>query len=199
LQETIKSKNGGVIPKAAKKLKRKASYKNDICIDVITYLYHLTQVDIAGVDGVSGISGLTALSIYAETGPDLSRFKDVKHFSSWLGLAPNNKISGGKVISSRVPKKKHYAGQVFRMAAMSMCHNKGPLGDFYRRIRATAGKAKAIVAVARKLAVIYYRMMTDKTAYNPQALSEYQEKYNKRKIKNLEKYLERLKIAADAA
>jgi transposase len=193
LQETIMSQNGGVIPKMAKKLKRKSTYKNDICIDVVNYLYMLTMVDIASVEGITGISGVTALSIYAETGPDLSRFKDEKHFASWLGLAPNTKKSGGKVISSRVPKKKHYAGQVFRMAAMSMCHNKGPLGDYYRRIRSTAGKSKAIVAVARKLSVIYYRMLNDKTVYNPQALSDYQEKYNKRKIKNLEKYIEKLK------
>jgi hypothetical protein len=196
LQDTIKSQNGGVIPQMAKKLKRKSKYKNDICIDVVNYLYMLTQVDIASVEGITGISGLTALSIYAETGTDLSCFKNEKHFASWLGLAPNTKKSGGKVISSRVPKKKHHAGQVFRMAAMSMCHNKGPLGDYYRRIRSSAGKAKAIVAVARKLAVIYYRMMTDKTAYNPQSLSDYQEKYNQRKIKNLEKYIEKLKAMA---
>jgi len=199
LQETIMSKNGGVVPKMAKKLKRKNTYKNDICFDVINYLYMLTMVDIASVEGITGISGVTALSIFAETGPDLSRFKNEKHFASWLGLAPNTKKSGGKIISSRVPKKKHYAGQIFRMAAMSMCHNKGPLGDYYRRIRSTAGKTKAIVAVARKLAVIYYRMMTDKTVYNPQLLSDYQEKYNKRKIKNLEKYLEKLKGMAEAA
>jgi cytochrome c553 len=199
LQETIMSQNGGVMPKMAKKLKRKNTYKNDICIDVVNYLYMLTRVDIASVEGITGIGGVTALSIYAETGPDLSRFKSEKHFVSWLGLSPNNKISGGKIISSRVQKKKNYAGLVFRMAAMSMCHNKGPLGDYYRRIRSTAGKAKAIVAVARKLAVIYYRMMTDKTAYNPQAMSDYQEKYNKQKIKKIEKYLEKLKGAAEAA
>jgi transposase len=198
LLETIASKNDGLIPKMDKKLKRKSTYKNDICIDVVNYLYMLTHVDIASVEGISGIGGVTALSIYAETGPDLSRFKNEKHFASWLGLAPNTKKSGGKVISSRIPKKKNYAGQTFRMAAMSMRNNKGPLGDYYRRIRSTAGKAKAIVAVARKLAVIYYRIITDKTVYNPQALSNYQDKYNKRKIKNLEKYLEKLKAAAEA-
>ena len=85
------------------------------------------------------------------------------------------------------------------MAAMSMRNNKGPLGDFYRRVRSVAGGAKATVALARKLAVIYYRMMTDKTAYNPQAMIDYQDKYRERKIKNLEKLLMKLKAEAAAA
>jgi len=195
LQETIQSKNGGIIPKV-KKLMRKNRYKNDICFDVVNYLYILTKVDIASVDGITGISGLTALSIYAEIGLNLHRFKNAKHFVSWLGLSPNNKISGGRIISSRVPKKKHYAGQVFRMAAMSLKNNKGPLGDFYRKIRSMAGGAKAIVALARKLAVIYFCMMTNQTKYNPQSLIDYQEKYKERKIKNLEKQLKKLKEAA---
>jgi len=195
LQETIKSKNDGVIPEMTK-LIRKDRFKNDICFDVINYLYILTKVDIASVDGITGISGITALSIYAEIGPNLHRFKNEKHFVSWLGLAPNNKISGGRIISSRVPKKKHHAGQLFRMASMSLSNNKGPLGDCYRRIRASAGKFKAVVALARKLAIIYYRMMTDKTKYNPLSLIEYQKKHNEQKIKRVEKYLKKLKGVA---
>jgi len=195
LQETIKSKNNGIMPQLGT-LKRKRNYKNDLNWDATNYLYALNQVDIASVDGITGISEITALTIYSEIGNNLDRFKNEKHFTSWLGLAPNTKISSGKIISSRVPKKKNHAGQVFRMAAMSICNNKGPLGDYYRRIRSTAGKQKAIVALARKLAVIYYRMMTTKEKYNPQSLIDYQEKWRKRKIKNLEKYLNKLKEAA---
>jgi hypothetical protein len=197
LQQIIKSKNGGVLPKIEKELKRKNRYKNDIGIDVVNYLFMLTHVDIASVDGITGISGLSALSIFAEIGIDgLKRFKSEKHFTSWLGLAPNNKQSAGKIISSRVPKKKHYAGQVFRMAAMSLRGNKGPLGDYYRKIRAVAGAPKAIVALARKLAVIYYRMMTDKSKYNPQTLLDYQEKQRERKIKYHERCLKKLRETA---
>jgi len=194
LRDVIKSKNNGVMIENGK-LKRKHNYKNDITIDVTNYLYTLNGVDIAGLDGITGISEITALTIYSEAGADMSRFKNEKHFTSWLGLAPNTKISGGKIISSRVPKKKHYAGQALRMAAMSLRSNKGPLGDYYRRIRTMAGAPKAIVALARKLAVIYYQMMTSKESYNPQALIEYQEKYRLQKIRNLEKYLNRLKAA----
>jgi hypothetical protein len=196
LLQIIRSKNGGVVPQMAKQLKRKSNYKNDISIDVVNYLYMLTNVDFASVDGITGISGISALTVFSETGMDLSRFKNEKHFVSWLGLAPNNKISGGKIISSRVRKKKHYAGQAFRLAALSLRGNKGPLGDFYRRIRSSAGGGKAVVALARKLAVIYYRMMVDKTQYNAQSLIEYQEKYKEMKIKKVEKYLNKLKGAA---
>jgi hypothetical protein len=126
----------------------------------------------------------------------MSKWKTEKHFTSWLGLAPNTKISGGKVISSRVPKKKHYAGQAFRMAAMSLQNNKGPLGDFYRRVRTYAGAPKAIVAVARKLAVIYHRMMTSRQAFNPIELVNSQKKYKEQKIKQLELKLEKLKNAS---
>jgi len=199
LLQIIKSNNDGVIPKMDKKLKRKSKYKNDISIDVVNYLYMLTQVDIASVDGITGISGVTFLNIFAEIGLNLNRFKNEKHFVSWLGLSPNNKISGGKIISSRVQKKKHYAGQAFRMAAMGLRNNKDALGDYYRRIRSAAGSGKAIVALARKLAVIYFRMMTDKSAYNPQSLVDYQEKHKERKIKNLEKYLNRLKAKTKPA
>jgi transposase len=81
---------------------------------------------------MDGIRELSALAVYSEVGSDMSRWKNEKHFTSWLGLASNTKISGGKIINSHVPKRKHRAGQVFRMAAMSMRGNKGPLGDYYR-------------------------------------------------------------------
>jgi hypothetical protein len=69
------------------------------------------------------------------------------------------------------------------------------LGDYYRRIRSKAGKGKAVVATARKLAVIYYQMMTTKESFNPQALTVYQNQYNERKIKQLERIIARLKAA----
>jgi len=195
LQEIIKSKNNGIMPDL-ERVKRKRNFKNNLSIKVTDYLCELNKVDIAGLNGIKGISEITALTLYSEVGSELSRFKNEKHFTSWLGLAPNTKVSGGKIISSRVPKKKQCAGQAFRMAAFGLCKSTGPLGDYYRRVRSTAGGRKAIVALARKLAVIYYRMITEKEAYNPQYLIDYQEKWKDRKIKNLEKYLHKLKHSA---
>jgi transposase len=194
LKQIIKSKNNGIMPKPGK-LKRKDNKKNDFAFDATNYLYLLNKVDIAGSDGISGISEITALTIYSEIGDDLSRFKDEKHFVAWLGLAPNNKISGGKIISSHVPKKKHCAKRAFLMAAFGLCSKKNPLSDYYRRLRARVGPGKALVALARKIAVIYFRMMTTKEPYNPNLLIDYQEKYKERKIKYLEKYLNKLKEA----
>jgi transposase len=190
LQETIASKNDGLLPEMEKvEIKKKG--KNGICFDAASFLNFLNGVDITQINGLSELSTLT---IYSEVDRDMSRWKTEKHFTSWLGLALNTKISARKILSSHVPKRKHYAGHAFRMAAMSMCHNKGPLGEYYRRIRATSGVPKAIVATARKLAVIYYHMVSTKESYNPLAMSAYQDKYKAKRIKNLEKLLEKLKV-----
>ena len=113
----------------------------------------------------------------SEVGTDMLKWKTEHHFTSWLGLAPNTKISGGKVISSRIKKKKHHAGQAFRIAANSLYNSKSPMGDYYRRIRAKAGAAKAVVATARKLAIILYKMVLNKEAFNPCAIEDYHQKY----------------------
>jgi len=92
-------------------------------------------------------------------------------------------------------KKKHYAGQAFRMAANGLYNSKSPIGDYYRRIKAKAGAAKAVVATARKLAIIYYKMVTNQEAFNPKALEDYQEKYKQKKINQLKKKLELLEAS----
>jgi transposase len=192
LIEQIASKNEGVIPDIPK-VKRKASNgKHKIPFNLTANLKEILGVDVTQVFGISEISALTIMS---EVGTDMSKWKTEHHFTSWLGLAPNTKISGGKVISSRILKKKQYAGQAFRMAANSLYHSKSPLGDHYRRIRAKAGAGKAVVATARKLAVIYYKMITKKEAFNPKAMEEYQRKYKEKKINQLKKKIALLEAA----
>jgi transposase len=150
-----------------------------------------------GVDvtEIFGINEVSALSIISESGTDMSKWKTEHHFTSWLGLAPNTKVSGGKVISSKIMKKKHYAGQAFRMAALSLNNSKSPLGDFYRRIKSKAGPGKAIVATARKLAIIWYKMLSNQEDFNPKALEDYQQKYKEKKIRQLRRKLETLEAA----
>ncbi|MBK6573762.1 MAG: IS110 family transposase [Saprospiraceae bacterium] len=84
-------------------------------------LYELTGTDLAEI---FGITETNAIEIISEVGLDMSKWPTVKHFTSWLNLAPNNKISGGKVLSSRIPKKKNHAGQIFRMAAFAIQRSK---------------------------------------------------------------------------
>lgn len=190
LIEQIASKNEGIIPQI-QKIKQKSG-KHKIPFNLTGYLNEMLGVDVTKVVGISEIS---ALGIMAEAGVDMTKWKNHNHFASWLGLAPNTKKSGGKIISSKVPKKKHYAGQAFRIAASSLYNSKSPLGDFYRRIRAKAGAGKAVVATARKLAIIYYEMVLKKEAFNPNALSEYQQKYKLKKINQLKKKIALLEAA----
>jgi transposase len=191
LLEQIASENEGVISDIPK-TKRKTQGKHKVPFDLTSYLKVILKVDVTEVCGISEISALTIMS---EVGTDMSKWKTEHHFTSWLGLAPNTKTSANKVISSRIMKKKQNAGQAFRMAANSLHHSKSPLGDHYRRIRAKAGAAKAVVATARKLAIIYYKMVANKEAFNPQALADYQKKHIDKKINQLKKKIALLEAA----
>lgn len=191
LIEQIASRNEGVVP-TIETMTRKRTRKRPLNFDLTSELKEILGID---VTEVFGISELSALSIYAEVGTDMLKWKTAHHFTSWLGLAPNTKISGGKVISSRIGKKKHHAGQVFRVAAMSLNHTKGPLGDHFRRIKANAGTPKAVVACARKLAIIYYHMVLNKQAFNPKALLDYQQSYKDKKINQLKQKIAKLEAA----
>lgn len=167
--------------------------KNEYFFKTSYYLKNITGVD---PTEIYGISDSTSLEIFSEVGGDMSRFPSSKHFCAWLGLTPNTKISGGKVISSRIMKKKHKAGQAFRMAANSQWRSKNELGNFYRRIKSRSGPGVAVVATARKIATIWYMMQTKQEAFNPVALNEYQKTYKEKKIKQLENQLKKLREAS---
>jgi transposase len=96
----------------------------------------------------------------------MSAWPTVKHFASWLTLAPHNAITGGKLLHSHTQKSTNRAAQAFRMAAQSAGHSHSALGAFYRRIRAKHGGAKAITATAHKIARIFYHMLKNKQEYN---------------------------------
>lgn len=158
------------------------------------YLQRIHQVDVLAIYGISDIS---ALEILAETGTDMSKWKNEKHFVSWLNLCPNNKISGGKVISSRMLKKQpNLASQAFRTAANSLSKSDHWLGDYFRRMKTKGGHKYAIVATANKIATIYYKMLTNKQEFQPLNLEAYQEKHRTAKIAYLERKLQKLKKTA---
>ena len=153
----------------------------------------MTGVDLCKIPGISEV---TALEFISETGVDMNKWKSPKHFAAWCNLTPNTKITGGKVISSKVMKKKNKAGQCLRTAAMTLSRNKTPLGDFYRRMRGKFGGKGAALATAHKLAKIMYIMIKEKKEFDPDMLQDIQKKSKERKIRQLEKQLERLKRAA---
>lgn len=114
-----------------------------------------------GVDlvAVMGLSASSVQTIITEIGTDMSRFPTVKHFGSWLGLAPHNDISGGKVLRSRTQKVVNRAAQAFRQAAQSVSRSDSALGAFYRTMRARKGPQQATVATAHKIARIVYHLL----------------------------------------
>lgn len=162
--------------------KRKKSSSNALRFDASINLYEICGVDLTAIDGMDE-HGL--LKIIAETGIDMSKWTTENRFSSWLGLSPNNKISGGKILSSSSIKTKNRAKQAFKMAAFSLSNSKSGLGAFYRRLRARIGAPKAINATARKLAVIFYKMLKNKTEYRKESEEEYNEKNKIRMLKQL--------------
>jgi len=170
------------VDKPNKHRKKKAA--NAPKFDVEKYILQITGVDLFAVDGF-GANNL--LGIISETGLDMSKWKTEKRFTSWLRLSPNNKISGGKVISHHTQKTNNRANKLFRLAAQSLANSKCALGAFYRRLRYRIGPSKAIVATARKLALIFYRMMKFKIGYQDIGAEQYDSKYRANQIKYLEK------------
>jgi transposase len=146
------------------------------------------------VTAIFGISNICALEILSETGTDMGKWETPKHFVSWLNLCPNNKISGGKLISSMLMRKQpNVASQAFRNAANAVQRSNNWLGDYFRRMKAKGGNKYAMVATANKMATIYYKMVKNKAAFNPLDLKAYQQKYKLAKITYLERKLHELK------
>jgi transposase len=156
---------------------------NGPAYDARSLLYQLTGVDLIAI---SGLNASTVQTIVAEIGTDLSRFPSVKHFCSWLGLAPHNDISGGKVLRSGTLPAHNRAGQAFRMAAQSVSRSPhSAFGAFYRRMRARLGPKQAIVATAHKIARTFYQMLKHRTSFQDLGADEYERRAHERDVANL--------------
>lgn len=158
--------------------------KNALGFDAHGHLFRLTGVDLTAIPGLSTASVLTLL---AETGLDMERWRSAKAFASWLGLCPNNRISGGKVLSAKSRACVNRAARVFRMAAYGLHHAKSALGAYYRRMRAKLGAPKAITATAHKLARLFYSMLKTKRSFADIGQEAYDREYAQRRIKGLAK------------
>jgi transposase len=192
--QNIVAINNDVPVASAASLSHKQPAKNKLNFDARTYLHPILGVDITNIYGISEIA---ALEIFAETGADLSKWPTENHFVSWLNLCPNNKISGGKLISSQMLKKKpNAASQAFRYAANGLQRSDHWLGNYFRRMKAKGGNKYAIVATARKLAIIYYKMVRFKQPFLPFDNEQYKLKCQRAKIAYLERVLNRLKSEA---
>lgn len=150
--------------------------------DLRDELYRITGVDLTSIDG---INGLTAQTVIAEVGYDMRRWEMEGNFVSWLNLAPNNKISGGKVIGRDKRKVVNRAGQALRQAASTLLRSQTYLGAQYRRLRTKLGTPKAVKAMAAKLARIIYRALKYGQIYVDKGSEFYEQKYRQQQIKLL--------------
>ncbi|HTC60660.1 MAG TPA: IS110 family transposase [Solirubrobacteraceae bacterium] len=166
--------------------------KNGPAFDVRPMLHALLGVDLTQINGIGPYS---ALRIVAECGTDMSRWRTAKHFTSWLTLAPGSKISGGKVLSSRTRRSTNRAAVLLRLAATTVGRTDTALGAFFRRLAVRAGKAKAVTATARKIAVLLYNTLRYGLAYVDPGADYYEERYRKRTIDNLRRRADALGFA----
>jgi transposase len=164
--------------------RRRTDQVNGLAFDVRTALFALLGKDITKIDG---FGPYLSLKLVAECGDDLSAWPSAKHFTSWLGLAPNNKISGGKVLSARTKRSGSRAAALLRLAAVTLGRTDTALGAFYRRLSARIGKAKAVTATARKIAVLFYNAVRHGMEYVDPGASFYETRYRKRVVDNLQR------------
>jgi len=158
--------------------------KNQAHFDLRKELFRLSGVDLTRIDG---IDALTAQTIICECGFDLSAFPTEKHFASWLGLCPNNRITGGRVRNTRTRKVQNRAATALRIAAQSLHRSHSALGAFLRRLKARLGAPKAITAAAHKLARLVYRMLKYGMVYVDKGQDYYEQQHQQRVLKNLAK------------
>jgi transposase len=169
-------------PAAPQPSKRHAKGRNEPTFDVRSSLYTLLGADLSQIHG---FGPYTVLRLVAECGDDMTKWPTEKHFTSWLSLAPGNKISGGRVLSSRTRRSSNRAAAVLRIAAVNIGRTQTALGAFYRRLAARAGKATAVTATARKLAILFYRALRFGMTYADPGVSYYESRYRERVVHNL--------------
>ena len=171
-----------VTPEAPLPAVRHAKSRNEPHFDARPALYTLLGADLTQIHG---FGPYTVLRLIAECGDDMSKWPTAKHFTSWLSLAPGNKISGGRVLSSKTRRSANRAAVLLRIAAVNIGRTQTALGAFYRRLAARTGKAKAVTATARKLAILFYKALRFGMAYVDPGASYYEERYRERVLHNL--------------
>lgn len=166
------------------KARNRTKQTNALSFDVRPLLYQLTGIDLTQIHG---IGPSVALTLIAECGTDLSRWPTEKHFTSWLTLSPGCKISGGKVLSSHTRKSNNRIAARLRLVATAVGRTETALGAFYRRLATRIGKAKALTATARKIAILFYRAMRFGMQYADPGADQYEQRYRERVIKQLQR------------
>jgi transposase len=171
---------------------RRKPSKNAPRIELRMPLHRITGgADLSQIDGIGPYG---ALQLIAEIGTDMSRWPTAKHFTGWMTLAPNNKISGKRLLSSRTPPSANRAAVVLRRAAMSLTRSSTALGAYYRRLAGRLGQPKAI-ATARKLALLVYRVLRGQIIYQDPGAAAYLQLHRARLINGLRRRAKELGLS----
>jgi len=157
------------LPEDRKKQQRRRKKKSGSPdFDMRTEAYKLFGVDLTQIPGLM----MLVFMLFSELGRDMSRWPTAAHFISWLGLCPDNDISGGKVLWRGARRTKNRAGTLFRLAAHSLHRDPSPMGDYLRRMKAKLGPAAATTATAHKIAIIFYTMVKKQVEYDASLWSQ---------------------------
>ena len=180
-EKTVEQKKSG---------KRKGK-KNDLVFNAEEHLHKCFGVNITAIPGISQLSALKLLS---ELGADfVLKFSNDKKFASWNNLAPSNKMSAGRLYSSKIPKRKNKVGQILRVAASTLKSSKSALGSYFRKIQSRKGYNQAIVATANKIATIFYQMVKTGKEYCEEYLLKNEQIYIQKRIEKLQLQLDTCK------
>lgn len=151
------------MPEDRKQKQRKRKKKSGSPdFDMRAEAYKLFGVDLTQIPGLMTL----VFMLFSEVGRDMSRWPTAAHFVSWLGLCPDNDISGGRVLWRGARRTKNRAGTLFRLAAHGLHRDQTPMGDYLRRMKAKLGPAAATTATAHKIAVIFYTMVSKQVEYD---------------------------------
>jgi hypothetical protein len=175
IEKTINEMNGVTDDNSDEKID-----KNDRK-NIKSKLQAVCKVDLTEIDGLD-INNIE--TIISEVGVDMNKWPTDKHFGSWLGLSPNSKISGGRILSSKSKKVVNRAATAFRLAAYSAGRSDSSIGAFYRRLRSRMGAPKAITATAYKIARLFYMCMKTGKSYKDLGADYYENMYKERVMRN---------------
>jgi NADH-quinone oxidoreductase subunit F len=161
-------------------------WKNQPHFDLGRELHRICGVDLTRIESIEAV---TAQTVISECGTDMTRFPSEKNFASWLSVCPNNRITGGRIRSTRTRRtRRNRAADALRRAAQSLHHSKSALGAEYRRKRARLGAPKAITAMAHKLARLIYRLLKYGDTYVSEGMEQYEARHQQRALRNLQNH-----------
>lgn len=197
LAERIIELNGGAAKEVVKNRRRDSSARrNKTSVRVEELSVQIWGVNLINIDGISKI---TVMSLIGELGSNFTNnFKDAAHFCSWCNLSPNDKITGGRIVSSHMKKRVNNVGLILRNCAQTLAQSKSVFGDYYRRMKSKGGGKFAVCATAHKLATVIYTMVKTQTEYDGSKVSITDKVWFEKRIKRQEKLLERLKKQNEA-